>query len=203
MKNEAASTAIPTPGLVAATIRPPIAAPPMKLALLPRLRSEFADWSMRCGTVWGTIPTAAGKKNAELSPFAAASAISCQIWAWPLSRSNAIAAWLMPLATLEMTITRLRGRRSGPDPADEQEEHLRDRSRGENEAEVGLRAGQVKDGERERDVRERVADERDRAAEEERRNSRWPRGPARRRLIMEPTGLEPVPYWLPANRSPN
>src|SRR5438034_2505033 len=55
----------------------------------------------------------------------------------------------------------------GPDPADEQEEHLRDRSRGENETEVGFRAGQVENGERERDVRERVADERGRPAEEE------------------------------------
>ena len=55
----------------------------------------------------------------------------------------------------------------GPDAADEQEQHLRDRPRSENEAEVGLRAGQVENGERECDVRERIADEGGRAAEEE------------------------------------
>jgi hypothetical protein len=55
----------------------------------------------------------------------------------------------------------------GPDPAHEQEEHLWDRPGRENEAEIGFRAGQVEDGERKRDVRERVADERGRSAEEE------------------------------------
>jgi hypothetical protein len=54
----------------------------------------------------------------------------------------------------------------GPDAADEEEQHLRQRARREDEAEVRLRAGQVEDGERERDGCERVADERGRPAEE-------------------------------------
>jgi hypothetical protein len=55
----------------------------------------------------------------------------------------------------------------GPDAADEQEHHLRHRARGEDEAEVGLRARQLEDSEGERDVRECIADERRRPAEEE------------------------------------
>ena len=55
MKNVAASTAIPTPGLVAATTRPPSAAPPIQLAFWPRRRIAFAGWSSGCGTVCGTI----------------------------------------------------------------------------------------------------------------------------------------------------
>ena len=92
----------------------------------------------------------------------------------------------------------------GPDPADEQEDHLRDRARREDEAEVGLRAGQVEDGERERDVRERVADERGRSAEEEEPElALAQRAGAEAFESMEPTGLEPVAFALPARRSPN
>jgi hypothetical protein len=60
----------------------------------------------------------------------------------------------------------------GPNSSDEQEQHLWNRPGRENEAEVGLRAGQVEDGERERDVRERVANERDRPPRKRKRNSR-------------------------------
>ena len=55
------------PGLVAATTRPPSAAPAIQLAFWPRRRIAFAGWSIAGGTVCGTIPVAAGKKNAELS----------------------------------------------------------------------------------------------------------------------------------------
>jgi hypothetical protein len=55
----------------------------------------------------------------------------------------------------------------GPDAADEEEHHQRHGARGEDEAEVGLRAGQLEDSERERYVRECIADERRRPAEEE------------------------------------
>jgi hypothetical protein len=51
------------------------------------------------------IPVEAGKKNALLVPFTAASAASCQIWAWPEKSSTAIAAWLRPDRTFETTIT--------------------------------------------------------------------------------------------------
>ena len=107
----------------------------------------------------------------------------------------------------------------GPDSSDEQEDHLRQRARRQDEAEVGLRAGQVEDGERERDGRERVADERRRPAEEQEPEAAL----AERAELeavdrdhgeiladgsdavqkMEPTGLEPVASRLPARRSPN
>jgi hypothetical protein len=54
-----------------------------------------------------------------------------------------------------------------PDPADEQKEDERHLLRGENQAEVGLRPGQVEDGERQRNGRDRAARERDRATGEE------------------------------------
>ena len=56
----------------------------------------------------------------------------------------------------------------GPDPADEQEDDLRDhRARRGRARGRGRRAGQVEHGERERDRRDRAAEERDGAAEEE------------------------------------
>ena len=51
------------------------------------------------------IPPEAGKKNALLAPFTAASAASCQICAWPEKSRIAIAAWLMPERRFEATIT--------------------------------------------------------------------------------------------------
>jgi hypothetical protein len=59
------------------------------------------------------------------------------------------------------------GQPVGPDAADEEEQHLRQRPRREDVPKVGLRSGQVEDGERERDVRERAPDEGGRSAEEE------------------------------------
>ena len=55
----------------------------------------------------------------------------------------------------------------GPDPADEDEEDLRDEPGGDDEAEVGRRAGQVEDGEGERDRRERAPEERGHSPQEE------------------------------------
>ena len=112
----AASTAIPTPGLVTPTTSPPSAAPPMKLELSPRRSSAFALWSIDRGTVCGTIPVEAGKKNAELVPPSAARPARCQTRACPERRSAATAAWHSPLATLEPTITRCRGSRSAQIP---------------------------------------------------------------------------------------
>ena len=48
------------------------------------------------------------------------------------------------------------------DPPDEQEDHLRDHSRREHDPERGRRAGQVEDGERERDRSDRAPEERGR-----------------------------------------
>jgi hypothetical protein len=105
-----------------------------------------------------------------------------------------------------------------PDASHEQEEHLRQGARREDEAEVGLRAGQVEDGERKRDVREGAADERRGPPEEvepevalaqraELESSDAEHGEivADRSDVqkMEPTGLEPVTSCLPGMRSPS
>jgi hypothetical protein len=80
----------------------------------------------------------------------------------------------------------------GPDSTDEQEQHLRNRPRRKDEAEIGFRAGQVEDGEGERDVGERVADERGRPAEEEESElalAEWP-------------GAEAVNQWSRGGSNP-
>src|SRR5437588_2054797 len=59
------------------------------------------------------------------------------------------------------------GQPVAPDSSGQEEDDKRHRAGGEDVAEIGLRAGQVEDGESERDVRERVADERRRPPEEE------------------------------------
>ena len=105
----------------------------------------------------------------------------------------------------------------GPDSSDEQEDHLRQGARRQDEAEVGLRAGQVEDCERERHGCERVADERRRPAEEQE-----PEAPLAERAElgavdhgeiladgsdavqkMEPRGLEPLTFRMPSGRSPS
>ncbi len=59
--NVAASTAIAHPGLVAATMMPPIAAPNTFMLLIASRSSAFACWIRLTGTVCGTIPCDAGK----------------------------------------------------------------------------------------------------------------------------------------------
>ena len=79
----------------------------------------------------------------------------------------AITPWESPLNDVREHHDAVARQAVGPDAADEQKQHLWDRPGRQNEAEVGLRAGQVENGEGERDVGERVADERGRPAEEE------------------------------------
>ena len=115
-KNETASIAIPVPGLVSPTTSPAIAAPPIRVAFTPSRRRAFALCKASGGTVCGTIPVEAGKKNAKLAPPSAESTMSCQISALPLSSSAAVTACTEPLTTLEATITRWRGSRSAQIP---------------------------------------------------------------------------------------
>ena len=114
--NEAASIAIPVAGLVAWTTRPAIAPPMMIEPLRPSRSRAFAGCSFDSGTVCGTIPLEAGKKNAELAPATAVSAATCQICACPEKSRIAIAAWLAPETMFETTITRWRGSRSDQIP---------------------------------------------------------------------------------------
>jgi hypothetical protein len=65
----------------------------------------------------------------------------------------------------------------GPDPANEKEDDLWQRPRGEHEAEVGLRSREIEDGERERDRRDAVAEEGDKPSEEQQPKlplAKWP-----------------------------
>ncbi len=110
------SNAIAYPGLVAATSRPPNAVAEMTVVFMPKRSSAFACWRIASGTVCGTMPAEAGKKNADETPLAAASTASCQISARPERSSTASAAWLAPESTFEATITWCRGSRSDQTP---------------------------------------------------------------------------------------
>ena len=116
MPNDAASIAIPVAGLVAWMMRPASAPPTISEPLRPSPSMAFAGCSFDSGTVCGTIPLEAGKKNAELAPATAVSAATCQICACPEKSRIAIAAWLAPETRFETTITRCRGSRSDQIP---------------------------------------------------------------------------------------
>jgi hypothetical protein len=72
------------------------------------------NWS--AGTVCGSRPWAAGKKNPSPVPRAAASAISSQTVARPVSTSTAEQAWASAWTTFAATITLCRGSRSATTP---------------------------------------------------------------------------------------
>src|SRR4029079_19628378 len=76
----------------------------------------FACWISSGGTVCGTIPADAGKKNAVETPLRPPNRSSCQSYALPVGRSAAPAAGVAPLAMLETTITLFRGSRSAHTP---------------------------------------------------------------------------------------
>src|SRR5829696_8124158 len=95
---------------------PPAAAPKISVPLRERRSSAFASWSSRALTVCGTIPWAAGKKNAVAVPRTSCSAISCQTSAAPVSTSTAIAACAAPAIESDTTMTWWRGSRSAQMP---------------------------------------------------------------------------------------
>src|SRR6478672_7060091 len=88
----------------------------MFVAFRPRRSVAFACCSSDFGTVWGTMPLLAGKKNADDEPLIAASTARCHNSARPEIRSAAAMAWLVPLIRFEATITWCRGRRSAQTP---------------------------------------------------------------------------------------
>ena len=92
---------------------------------------------------------------------------SCQSSALPVSSSAASTSLRRHAREVRPDHDRVPRQAVGPDAADEDEDDLRDRPRGEHEAEVALRAGHVQHRERERDRRHRVAEERHRPACEE------------------------------------
>ena len=121
-KNDSASTAIAQPGLVAATIRPPSAAPRMFVELSERRSSAFASCRIVGLTTCGMIPALAGMKNANERPFTAASAASEATLAVPVRSRTAVTAWLAPLTAFEPTMTMCRGSRSPSTPPSRMEQ---------------------------------------------------------------------------------
>ena len=123
---------------------------------------------MSGGTVCGTIPADAGKKNAETKPFSAAiSDEHPELGAAGEEErgEHALGRHAREVRADHDRVPRQAGRHSTPPTEDEDD--LRDRPGGQHEPEVALRAGHVQHGERERDVRHRVAEERHRPAREQ------------------------------------
>ena len=115
-KKVAASTAIAQPGDDAETITPPSAAPSTFVEFSASRSVAFACWISSGGTVCGTIPAEAGKKNAVEMPFSPPKRSSCQSSAWPVRRRAATTACVALLARLDATITLFRGSRSAQTP---------------------------------------------------------------------------------------
>src|SRR5919201_5002625 len=112
----AASSSSAQPGLAAATSTPPSAAPSTLVAFRLMPRSAFACCSRLTGTVCGTRPCEAGKKNEKAAPRKTWSAIRCQSLALPVRSNTAIAPCAAALIAFEPTITRCRGSRSAKTP---------------------------------------------------------------------------------------
>ena len=143
---------MPAPGLVRPTTSPAIAAPPIRVALTPSLSSAFAlcerlgadglrDDSRRGGKEEGEGHSAERREHDQLPDLGLPG--EQQHGGHGLNRAvDEVRRDHDPMAWEAV----------GPDPADQHEDHERDRLRGQDVPEVGLRAGQVEDGERERDV---------------------------------------------------
>ena len=166
-RNVAASTAIAQPGPNPATRKPATAAPPIIAVFIASWISAFACWSREAGTVCGITPDEAGKKNADAAPLTdgeRGEVPDLRIAGDQQRRGHCLGE---PADHVRADHDPVAGQAVGPDAADEQEDDQRDLACGEDQAEVGLRARQLEDGERQRDRRDRAADQRDRAAGEE------------------------------------
>ena len=121
-----------------------------------------------------------GRRTRGRAAARAASTISCQISAWPGEQERRDRACASVLATFEPTMTWCRGSRSAQIPPTSRNDDLRHRPGGEDEPEVGLRAGQVEHGEGERDRwRRRVPRNEIARAANSSRKSRSASGPSR------------------------
>jgi hypothetical protein len=148
---------LPSPALP----QPPSAAPKTLAGFSARRSRAFACWIIASGTVCGTIPCEAGKKNAAEVPFSTLRTTSCQISALPVSRSAATFPCVAMLTTFEVTMTAWRGSRSAITPPKEDERGVRDRAGAKDKPELGSRAVQAAEhGEGRPDRSHRAADER-------------------------------------------
>ena len=167
-----------TPGFVAATRMPPIAAPVTLVALRPSRRSALASCKTPSGTTCGMIPVLAGKKKADEAPFTVASTASSQSLAPPTRSVTPATAWLAPLMRFEPTITRLRRRRSPKTPPKREQQDDGRLSRSQHDPDSRRRAvKRVQDCKREGHRRHCAAEHRNRAPCEEEAELAFPKRP--------------------------
>ena len=162
-----ASTAIAQPGPNPATRKPAIAAPPIIAVFIASCSSAFACWSSGDGHGLRDDPGGGGEE--ERGRGAVHRCERGEVPDLSVAGDEQGGGHRLREAADDVRPDHHPVPRQpvGPDPADEQEHDQRDLARGEDQAEVGLRARQVEDGERERDRRDRAADEGDRPAGEE------------------------------------
>jgi hypothetical protein len=155
--NVAASTAIPQPGPIVATIRPPNTAPRISAAFTERRLIAFAGCSRSAGTVWGTSAELAGTANAAAAPLIADRHISSATLAVPVSTTVATAALSHHRGEARANEHQLPWHTVRDHTAEEQQQHVCQRPSSHNQTEVGRGAGQVEHREREGDRSESVA----------------------------------------------
>ena len=128
MPNDAASIAIPVAGLVAWMMRPASAPPTISEPLQPRPSMAFAGCSFDSGTVCGTIPLEAGKKNAQHAPATASERghlPDLRMTGEQQDRDRGLARARDDIRDDHHAVAR---EPVGPDPADEQEQRASESS---------------------------------------------------------------------------
>ncbi len=118
----------------------------------------LACWISSSGTVCGSRPFAAGRKNASAVPNSASITISSQMCTTPAKINAASRPCSAKRTRSVATITRWRGSRSAQTPPIKQERDQRQARRGEHEPEVGRAARQFDHEQRQRDDDDAVAD---------------------------------------------
>ncbi|MDA0171758.1 hypothetical protein OJ998_21840 [Solirubrobacter taibaiensis] len=78
--------------------------------------AEFASCTCASGTVWGTRPVMAGRKNASAAPNTTSITTIIQISTTPVKISTASSACTPPRTTSVSSISRCRGTRSAQTP---------------------------------------------------------------------------------------
>ncbi len=112
----AASIANAAPAPAPSTSTVASAGPTNSATLSAIVVSAFACWISASGTVWGTRPVAAGRKNASALPNTASIATTCQISTSPAMIRSASPPWSAKRTRSVATTTRWRGRRSAQTP---------------------------------------------------------------------------------------
>ena len=115
-RNVAASSANAQPAPAPSTSAVASAGPANSATLLVIVVTAVACWMSSSGTVCGSRPPAAGRKNASAAPNSPSITTTCQIWTEPVKISVASSACSAKRTRSVTTITRWRGRRSAQTP---------------------------------------------------------------------------------------